>query len=214
MSDKPKLWHCHDSRSMRPLWALEEMGIDYELVKLPFPPRIFDKEYLGLNVLGTVPYFSDGDATMTESTGICHYLVEKYQQYDFGLKPDHPEFGDYLNWLYHSDATLTFPQTITFRYTVLEPPERRQPQAAEDYAKWYIARLRKLDAHIENREFLCDNRFTIADIAVTFALYFGELLGLNDRYSPQVADYLARMKDRPAFKKIQPIGLELSPFNK
>ena len=142
MTSTVKLWHCHDSRSMRPLWALEEMGIDYELVQLPFPPRVFDKEYLG-----AVPYFTDGDTHMTESTGICHYLVEKYQQYEFGLKPEHPEYGDYLNWLYHSDATLTFPQTIAFRYTLLEPPERQLPQAAEDYSKWYIARLRKLDAH-------------------------------------------------------------------
>jgi glutathione S-transferase len=213
MTSTVKLWHCHDSRSMRPLWALEEMGIDYELVKLPFPPRVFDKEYLGVNVLGTVPYFTHDTAHMTESTGICHYLVEKFQQYDFGLKPDHPEYGDYLNWLYHSDATLTFPQTIAFRYTMLEPPERQLPQAAEDYSKWYIARLRKLDAHIKDREFLVDDKFTIADIAVTFALYFGELLNLNERYTPQVLDYLARMKDRPAFQKIQPIGKEMSPFN-
>jgi glutathione S-transferase len=198
---------------MRPLWALEEMGIDYELVKLPFPPRVFDKEYLGVNVLGTVPYFTHDTAHMTESTGICHYLVEKFQQYDFGLKPDHPEYGDYLNWLYHSDATLTFPQTIAFRYTMLEPLERQLPQAAEDYSKWYIARLRKLDAHIKDREFLVDDKFTIADIAVTFALYFGELLNLNERYTPQVLDYLARMKERPAFQKIQPIGKEMSPFN-
>ena len=34
-----KLWHCHDTRSFRPLWALEELGLPYELVLLPFPPR-------------------------------------------------------------------------------------------------------------------------------------------------------------------------------
>ena len=212
MSSKPKLWHCNDSRSMRPLWALEEMGIDYDLESLPFPPRIFQKDYLDTNVLGTVPYFVDGDVHMTESTGICHYLVEKFQRYEFGLQPDHPEYGDYLNWLYHSDATLTFPQTIAFRYTLLEPPERQLPQAAADYTKWYLARLRKLDAHITDREYLVADKFTIADIAITFALYFGELLNLSEQYTPQVADYLQRMKARPAFQKIQPMGKEKSPF--
>ena len=85
-----KLWHCHNARSLRPLWALEEMGLEYELEVLPFPPRVFQKTYLGTNVLGTVPYFVDGDTHMTESSGVCHYLVEKYERYDFGLRPDHP----------------------------------------------------------------------------------------------------------------------------
>jgi len=196
-----KLWHCHDARSLRPLWALEEMGFKYELKVLPFPPRFFQKEYLGINVLGTVPYMTDGSTRMTESTGICHYLVERYDQQDFAVPIDHPEYGDYLNWLYHSDATLTFPQTLYLRYTLLEPEERRQPQVAEDYRKWYLARLRLLDQHILDREYLCAERFTIADIAITYALYLGEKQGFSEDYSPQVSDYLQRMKSRPAFQR-------------
>ena len=65
-----KLWHCNGSRSLRPLWALEEMGMDYELEVLPFPPRIFQREYLGVNSLGTVPFFVDGETEMTESVNI------------------------------------------------------------------------------------------------------------------------------------------------
>lgn len=207
-----KLWHCHNARSLRPLWAMEEMGFDYELEILPFPPRMFKKEFLGVNSLGTVPFFQDGDVTMTESTGICHYLVEKYQKADFSVAVDHSEYGDYLNWLYHSDATLTFPQTIVLRYTMLEQGDRRLPQAAEDYAAWYIARLRRLDAHIETREFLCADKFTIADIAVGYALHLGQSLGLDQQYTDQVKDYLARLQARPAFQKTVSMGAELSPF--
>ncbi|MEO0368020.1 MAG: glutathione S-transferase, partial [Pseudomonadota bacterium] len=167
-SAKPqiKLWHCDNARSLRPLWALEEMGIAYELELLPFPPRFFKKEFLQTNPLGTVPYFVDGDTRMTESSGICQYLVERYHQHEFGLRPDHQEYADYVNWLYHSDATLTFPQTIYIRYARLEPDERKNPVVAEDYAKWFIARLRLLDQHIESREFLVADKFTIADIAI------------------------------------------------
>jgi len=207
-----KLWHCHNARSLRPLWALEEMQLPYEVETLPFPPRFFKKEFLGVNSLGTVPFFQDGETTMTESTGICHYLVEKYNKHEFGLKPEHAEFGDYLNWLYHSDATLTFPQTIVLRYGQLEQEERKLPQAVEDYAAWFIARLRRLDAHIKSREFLCDDRFTIADIAVGYALHLGQSLSLDQRYTPQVKDYLARLQARPAFKKAAAIGAEQSAF--
>lgn len=207
MSDAAiKLWHCHEARSLRPLWALEEMGLDYELVVLPFPPRVYQKDYLSLNVLGTVPYMVDGDTRMTESSAICQYLVDHYQRPELSVPVAHAEYGAYLNWLHHSDATLTFPQAIYLRYTELEPPERRQPQVAEDYANWFIARLRMLDRHLApsdnvKRKYLCDDRFTIADIAVAYALYLGELQGLSQRYTPQVQGYLQHLKARPAFQR-------------
>ena len=69
-----KLYHCHGARSLRCVWALEEMGLDYELVTLQVPPRVFDKSYREVNPLGTVPCLIDGDGTMTESAGICEYL--------------------------------------------------------------------------------------------------------------------------------------------
>ncbi len=207
-----KLWHCHNSRSLRALWAMEEMGLDYELEVLPFPPRFFQKDYLDVNALGTVPYMVDGETHMTESSGIPLYLVERYGKYEFGLKADHPEYGDYLNWLFHSDATLTFPQTIAIRYTILEPKERQLPQAADDYRKWFLARLRRLSAHIKDREYLVDGRFTVADIDIAYALYLGELLGFSKDYEPHINDYLQRMKARPAFQKVVVIGEEDSNF--
>jgi len=213
---KPKLWHCYNSRSLRPLWALEEMGQDYELEVMLFPPRYRHDGYKELNPLGTVPYFENGDGnnklSMTESSGICLYLVEKYQHHQLGLAADHPEYGDYLNWLFHSDATLTFPQTVYLRYALLESKERRLPQAAEDYAAWFISRLSRLDTHLQDRQYLCANRMTIADICVGYALLLGELLGFADRYTPQIQDYLARLKARPAFVRAQAIAPETDAF--
>jgi glutathione S-transferase len=95
---------------------------------------------------------------------------------------------------------------------MLEPPERKLPQAAEDYGNWYISRLRRLNAHIQDREFLCDNRFTVADITIGYALYLGEVLGFAERYTPEVRDYLSRLKARPAFTKVSVIGAESSLF--
>ena len=200
-----KLWHCSGARSLRPLWALEEMGLPYEVEILPFPPRMFNREYLGVNSLGTVPYFVDGDTEMTESAGICQYLVDRYQQYDFGLRPEHAEYGAYLNWLHHSDATLTFPQTIAMRYYYLEPTPEKQA-VADDYAKWFIARLRRLDQHLENNDYLVDKRFTMADIAVGYALYLGRALKFEERYQPQTLAYLQRLMERPAFKRADEQG--------
>ncbi|MEC7605857.1 MAG: glutathione S-transferase N-terminal domain-containing protein, partial [Pseudomonadota bacterium] len=55
-----KLYHCFNSRSLRPLWCLEEMGLEYELEVMPFPPRSEREGYLDINPLGTVPTLIDG----------------------------------------------------------------------------------------------------------------------------------------------------------
>ena len=196
-----KLYHCADARSLRALWALEEVGAEYELVNMAFPPRATYPGYLDINPLGTVPTFVDGEITLTESTGICHYLGEKFAHTDLRVDPSEPAYGAYLNWMYRSDATLTFPQTIVLRYTRLEPKERRLPQAAEDYTVWYLSRLRSVEAALADREFLCADRFTMADIAVHYALFLGETLGLAERYKPRSRDYLERLKARPAFRR-------------
>ena len=200
-----KLWHCSSARSLRPLWTLEELELEYEVQILPFPPRVFERDYLKVNSLGTVPFFSDGDIEMTESVGICQYLIDRYQRYEFGLEPSHPEYGAYLNWLHHADATLTFPQTIAMRYYYLEPTPEKQA-VADDYSKWYLSRLRRLDSHLESHEYLVDNRFTIADIAVSYALYLGRALKFDQHYKPQTAEYLQRLMERPAFKRADQQG--------
>ena len=53
-----KIFGTENSRAVRPIWTAEEMGLDYELEMMPFPPRVFYKEYLETNMLGTVPYLS------------------------------------------------------------------------------------------------------------------------------------------------------------
>ena len=116
-----KIYGTEASRAMRPIWTAEEMGLDYELEMMPFPPRVFKPEYLEVNMLGTIPYMTDGDVKMTESVAMSQYLVEKYGPTDLRVMPDEADYPTYLNWLFHSDATLTFPQTVVLRYKLQEP---------------------------------------------------------------------------------------------
>ena len=85
-----------------------------------------------------------------------------------------------MNWLFRSDATLTFPQTLVLRYTRLEPEERRIPQVVEDYSIWYLSRLRSVEIALEGKEFLVGDKFTMADIAVHYALFLGRSLSLDE----------------------------------
>jgi len=194
------LYHCRDSRSLRPLWALEEMKLDYKLVNMEFPPRYKCEGYLEINPLGTVPTLIDGSSYLTESTAICQYLVDKYKDTNIGLSSDHPEYGNYLNWLHRSDTTFTFPQTLVLRYDRYESPDRLQPQVVEDYKKWFNSRIRSIETALENKEYLCANKFTIADICVGYALFLAKDININDKFGPNTQAYLTRLMARKAFK--------------
>ena len=196
-----KLYHCKGARSVRPYWTLLEMGLDFELEEMDFPPRFTREGYVEMNPIGTVPYFVDGDVQMTESAGISQYLATKYGPTDLAITPDDPEYGAYLNWIHRSDATLTFPQTIVLRYTVLEPKERRLEQAVADYTQWFFSRLRTVENALQDADYLCANRFTVADICVGYALALADSLGFREKFKPKTEEYLQRLEARPAFQK-------------
>ncbi len=194
-----ELYHCHDARSFRALWALEEMGLAYRLHMLPFPPRILQPDYLAQNPLGTIPLLVDGETRMTESAAIPQYLATRHGPTPLAVDVNEPDYGLWLDWLHRSEATLTFPQTIVLRYTRLEPEERRLKQAADDYAQWFLSRLRHVTRALGDREWLCAGRFTMADICVGYALLLARNLGLDHKFSPEVAAYWERLSTRPGF---------------
>ena len=193
------LYHCLSARSFRPLWMLEELGLRYELCMLPFPPRVLTPEYLQINPLGTIPLLLDGDLRLTESAAICQYLAVKHAPRALNVETDEPGFADYLNFLHFGEATLTFPQTLVLRYTRLEPPERRVAQTADDYARWFLARLRTLQPRLAANEYLCGGRFTAADVSVGYALMLAQELKLSQQFKPEIAAYWQRLQQRDAF---------------
>ena len=194
-----KIYGTQNSRAVRPIWTAEEMGLDYELDMMPFPPRVFQKEYLETNMLGTVPYLVDGEVKMTESVAMCQYIVEKYGPTDLRVLPDEKDYPNYLNWLFHADATLTFPQTVVLRYKFQEPGVA--DAAVEGYSRWFVSRLKLLEESLNNKEYLCSNRFTLADICVSYAINLAEALGIEQAFKPNIKRWSKNLFSRPAFIK-------------
>ncbi|MDR0227283.1 MAG: glutathione S-transferase family protein [Burkholderiaceae bacterium] len=195
------LHHCVSARSFRALWMLEELQLPYVLHMLPFPPRVLQRSYLELNPLGTVPLLCHGQARLTESAAICEYLAALHPEAGLSVGPQESGFADYLNWLHRSDATLTFPQTLVLRYLHHEAPDRRQPQVAQDYQRWFLARLRSVEAVVARDEWLSAGRFTAADVAVGYALMLSEYLDMAGQWGPATLAYWQRLRQRPAFQR-------------
>jgi len=195
------LYHCVSARSFRPLWMLEELRLPYRLAMLPFPPRVQARSYLDVNPLGTVPLLVDRHAQMSESVAICQYLCAKYGPTELQVTPEEEDYAAYLNYLHFGEATLTFPQTLVLRYSRFEPEHRQLPAVAEDYKKWFLARLRTLETRLATQPFVSSQRFTAADVSVGYALMLAERIGLASQFPPAIAAYWERLKNRDAFKR-------------
>lgn len=197
MTAKPTLYHCADARSLRCLWAAEEVGLDLDLFTLPFPPRAFAPEYKAVNPLATVPGWVENGKLMTESVAICERIAVGTA---LELVAEEADYWDYRNWLHRADATLTFPLAIMLRYTVVEKPERRLAQAVDDYRAFFGGRARSIEAALgDGRDWLVAGRFTIADIAIGYAAFLATSVGADAELGERTKAWLARCTARPAF---------------
>ena len=196
-----QLYHAADTRSFRALWALEEVEADYDLHLLPFPPRVKAPEYLEINPLGTVPLLIDGPARMVESVAICQYLAARHPEYNLQAAPDSPDFAAYLDFLHFGEAALTFPQALMLRYGQFETPLRRQPQVVADYERWLFYRLALVERRLQKSAYLVENRFTMADISVGYAVKLTHHVGIDKQLPTSVRTYFDRLQSRPAFTR-------------
>lgn len=196
----PVLYTCARSRGLRATWAAEEAGVDIDLKILPFPPRFLAPEYLAINPLGTVPLLLDGDSRLTESCAIAHYVATRSGYTPLAIAPGERDYAEYCDFTYHADATITFPQTVYMRFVLFEKDKGLQ-EAGHAYARWFHKRLIKVEQRLEGREYLCADRFTVADICVGYALILAESVGLDEGVPQSLKDYRARLTARPAYQR-------------
>ena len=180
---------------------LEELGLDYALKMMPFPPRALEPGYLEVNPLGTVPLLIEGEVRMTESSAICHYLSARDRRSTMTVPVDDPEYANYLNYLDFGESTLTVPLALVLRYGRFEPEERRQPQVVVDQTRFFFARLRQLESHLLARDYVCGARFTAADVSVGYALYLASFMDLSVSFKPAVQSYFQRLTERDGFSR-------------
>src|SRR5438045_3786801 len=157
-----KLYYVPMTRSNRPRWMLEELGVPYELVRLdPKKGENQTPEYLAINPTGKVPSLVDGEVKMFESAAIVAYLADKFQK----LAPPvgTPERAAYYQWLFFGMTTLEQPVGLYAKHTGSLPPEQRVEHVAKDAKAAAERALAPLDHALKEREWLL-GPFTAADI--------------------------------------------------
>ncbi|WP_457585750.1 glutathione S-transferase family protein [Ensifer canadensis] len=191
-----KLYGLGPTRSLRALWALQELDADFEFV----PVNLLGGEnrhpdFLRLNPAGKVPVLVDGDMVLTESAAIVFYLAEKYP--DKGLMPsDLTERAEAYRWSLFAVTELEQPLWRISKHSFLYPEDKRLPEdialAKEDFA----AMAEVLERHMDGRTFIVGDRISVADCVTVYVIDWGNEVGLIDGL-PNLKAYLERMYARP-----------------
>jgi glutathione S-transferase len=202
-----RLHHCHQSRSMRVLWLLNELGVPFELVTYPFDKSLRDPAYLKLSPAGRVPALEVDGMTMFESGAMVEYLCELFPDAGLGRGPGDPERAEWLTWVHFAETISQHAAALTQQHVALYDDSMRSPVVM----KLEAARLKKCYAAIEGRlavpgeerQYLLSSGFSAADIAVGQAVYLGTHYASLDEF-PATQAWYARITERPGFKASLP----------
>jgi glutathione S-transferase len=189
------------TRSFRVIWALEELGKDYQLRPVDLRNRMADAEFLALNPSGFLPAMRDGDVTMVDSIAMLEYLIARY---DGGgvLAPaaSDPSFPDYQQFLHLGESGLAAFLNVIVGSRFMAPEAEKDNFGTRIAARMFDSRLALVARQLGRAPMMAGDRFSAADISVVYALGMAERLGMADKFGPEIADYRARMAARPAFK--------------
>jgi glutathione S-transferase len=196
-----KLYHAQFTRSVRIIWLLEELGLPYELVTVPFTPPTPSTGFSQQTPFGKFPTIEDGDLTMFESGAILEYILERYGQGRLAPAVGTAARGKFLQWLHFAEATMFPPLALIAVNTMFKPEAERIPAVVADARASAATTLRVLEQALEGKDHLLGAEFSGADIMMGYALMSARFLGvLTDAY-PNVNAYFARLQARPAFQK-------------
>ena len=199
-----KLYGVPRSRTMRPLWMLEELGVPYENVKVSFVGESRKPEFLRLNPNGHIPVLQDGDTVLWESMAINLYLARKYGK---GLWPKAVEDeGRAFQWSLWSMTELEAPVLTALMHRVVFPKEQRDAKKAAEAAESFKQPLAVLDGALAGKDHLLGKDFTVADLNVASVMSWSSLAGLDTSSAPNVSAWLARCTARPAFARVLKMG--------
>jgi len=199
-----RLYGITQSRTFRPLWLLQELGVEFEHIRLDYHgDALRDPAYLALNPNGRVPALVDGELVLWESMAINLYLARRYGG-DSGLWPDGIA-GEALSQQW-SFWVMTEVETALLRvlmHSRVLPAEKRNPEKASHNLGLLKAPFAVLDQALAGREYLVADRFTVADLNVASVLTWCKPAQVSLDGYPDLDAWLGRCLARPARKQAQ-----------
>ncbi|MFN8640826.1 MAG: glutathione S-transferase family protein [Candidatus Binatia bacterium] len=186
------------SRAFRCLWALRELGLEFDHVPTDFAAGgTRTAQFLKLNPNGHIPVLVDGATVLWESLAINLYLARHYGAGSLWPASVADE-GRTFQWSFWATTEVETPLLATLMHRRILPRQQRDADAAAAGEAKLAAPFGVLDGALRGREYLLGERFTVADLNVAAVLSWTALAGLDLARWPQLAAWLARCTERPA----------------
>jgi glutathione S-transferase len=183
------------ARDMRVRWALEEVGLPYEVRLVTFP-EMKQPAHRARHPFGQIPTYEEGDLVLFESGGIVLHIAERHA----GLLPDDPGARSRaIVWLFAALSTVEQP-IVELQFVMYA--ERDRSWHAERLAMVHDrirAQLSQLSDRLGDADWL-DGAFSVGDLMMVSVLLRVRSSGLLDEY-PNLAAYVARAEQRPAYRR-------------
>ena len=193
-----RVHHLNNSRSQRVLWLLEEIGTPYEVVRYQRKATMLaPRELKRVHPLGKSPVIEDDGKKLAETGLIVEYLVERYGP-DLAPTRDSDLYWRYKYWLHYAEGSLMPPlllKLVVKRLGLLGLPARG---FVNSQLKLH---LDFLEAELGSTPWFLGERFSAADIMLSFPLEAASERAGLDQTRPRLMDFLGRIRARPAYRR-------------
>lgn len=213
-----KVHHLDHSRSQRVLWMLEELNLPYQLVNYQRDPKTWlaPAALREVHPLGKSPVLQDDTLILAESGAILEYLADRYdsarQLSPEPLPAQADERVRYRYWMHYAEGSAMPPLLMSLVFArVRNAP---MPFFAKPIAKGIVDKVMKtfvgpqLTLHLDWMEgelsaspWFAGERFTAADIQMSFPLQAAASRAGNMERYPKLQAFLQRIEQRPAYQR-------------
>jgi len=196
--------HLGISQSERIVWLCEELALPYQLVRYERDKvtRLAPPEYKALHPFGTAPVIVDGAVVLAESAAIMEYIIARYGKGRLAVRPDAPNYPDYLFWFHFANASM---MPVQFAGALKPSPDetpRTRISRERCERTWQM-----VESRLGEVPYFAGQEFTAADIIMLFPLTTMRAFVPRDISGcPNVLAYLQRIGARPAYRQAMQKG--------
>ncbi|MCY4039769.1 MAG: glutathione S-transferase family protein [Gammaproteobacteria bacterium] len=194
------LYGAGQSRAIRTLWMLEELGVEFEHKPISFQADTKTDEFLAVNPNGRVPTLVTEDGEVYwESMSINLYLAKQ----DGGpLAPANlQEDALATQWSFWMMTEMEKTLLEVLFYTLGAMGYPKDADKAKEYEALLARPFKVLEAHLSSREWLVAERFTVADLNVASLFPWAKMAGIDLGGYPSTAKWVDACLSRPAFAR-------------
>jgi len=201
---KPVIYGISASRAFRSIWAIEEVGVDYDHVPTSFRGDAQSEDYLAVNPNGRIPALVDGELKLFESMAINFYLAKKYAPH---LLPGGLE-GEALavQWSVWAISEIEPLQMQIVIQTFFTPEDKRDPEVVVRAERVLDRPLKVLDAHLAERSYLLGDEFSMADLSLASVMDLLNMVNFDTTPWPNVHRWQQVCYGRDSYRRAKQAG--------